>query len=130
MSDQKPSTTTANCQWCGREMEVAFRGRRRKFCSQACRQRAYEKRTGVAKGASRPIAERINSDLTLKTATDATSRPAGDDVVKRIGDGLFEVRCLAEDLRTALDDGMETAVLQEITQELIMKTREVERFIP
>ena len=100
-------------------MEVAIRGRRRKFCSQACRQRAYEKRTGVAKGASRP-----------KTATDATIRPAGDDVVKRIGDGLFEVRCLAEDLRTALDDGMETAVLQEITQELIMKTREVERFIP
>lgn len=110
-------------------MEVAIRGRRRKFCSQACRQRAYEKRTGVAKGASRPIAERINSDLTLKTA-DATSSPAGDDVVKRIGDGLFEVRCLAEDLRTALDDDMETAILQEITQELIMKTREVERFIP
>lgn len=110
-------------------MEVAIRGRRRKFCSQACRQRAYEKRTGVAKGASRLIAERINADLTLKTA-DATSRSAGDDVVKRIGDGLFEVRCLAEDLRTALDDDMETSVLQEITQELIMKTREVERFIP
>ncbi len=111
-------------------MEVTIRGRRRKFCTQACRQRAYEKRVGVAKGASRPIAIRINSDLTSQPADDVTSRSAAEDVVKRIGDGLFEVRCLAEDLRTALDDGMETAVLQEITQELIMKTREVERFIP
>lgn len=111
-------------------MEVSNRGRRRKFCSQACRQRAYEKRTGVAKGASRPVAMRLTSDLAAHTAAGQSSTSAAGDVVQRVGDGLFEIRCLAEDLKTALDDGMEAAVIADITTELIMKTREVERFIP
>lgn len=110
-------------------MEAVARNHRRKFCSQACRQRAHEKRTGVVKGVSRPIVEQINSDLTLRAAADTTSRPAGSDIIKRIGDGFLEIRRPAEDLRIALDDGMETAALQEVTRESIVRTREAGWFI-
>lgn len=116
--------TIAHCQWCGREMEVSARGRRRKFCSQACRQRSYEKRAGVAKGASIPIAARRDS-----SPGKAASAGKGS-VEQRIGDGLFEVRCLAEDLNQALADDMGADVLGQIAAELIVKTREVERLLP
>lgn len=72
----------------------------------------------------------LSSDLAAHTDTAHTSSSATGNVVQRVGDGLFEIRCLAEDLKTALDDGMDTATIADIATELIMKTREVERFIP
>ena len=36
------------CQWCGTELHSSRRGRPRKYCSQACRQRAYEQRNAIA----------------------------------------------------------------------------------
>ena len=116
-TDKARRTVIANCQWCGREMEVNAQGRRRKFCSQACRQRAYEKRSGTRPGASRVISISDVSDVDKRLNS-------------RLGDGLFEIRCLAEDLQTALQEGTEPADLQEISRELLMKTREVERLLP
>lgn len=77
------------------------------------------------------MALRIRSgDDTDTAAGPSQASQATEDVVRRIGDGLFEVRCLAEDLHTALSDGAESSDLAAIVQELIIKTREVERFIP
>lgn len=33
-----------NCLWCEKEIHISERGRPRKYCSHACRQRAYESR--------------------------------------------------------------------------------------
>lgn len=90
-------------------MELSGRGRRKQYCSRSCRQRAYEKRAGVGQGASRPVAQAETG---------------------RIGDGLFEIRCLAEDLQQALADGADTATVSHITEELIVTTRSVERLLP
>lgn len=117
VSESASRTVTANCQWCGREMQINAQGRRRKFCSQACRQRSYEKRSGTRPGASRI--------LSLSDVSDVDKQ-----LRDRLGDGLFEVRCLAEDLQTALNEGAETSDLREISRDLLVKTREVERLLP
>lgn len=106
---------TANCEWCGKEMTVSARGRRRKYCSQQCRQRAYEQRIHLTMGAKRPVQTRASGEE--------------ESLLSRVGDGLFEVHCLAEDLQSLLRDGADSGVLEDVTEELIMKTREVEHLM-
>lgn len=48
---RRPGQTLA-CGWCGQEFPLAARGRTPKWCSQACRQRAWEQRRAVASGAA------------------------------------------------------------------------------
>lgn len=105
----------AHCEWCGKEMTVSARGRRRKYCSQQCRQRAYEQRINLRAGAKRPVEARGSGEEA--------------ELLQKVGDGLFEVRCLAEDLQSLLADGAESDVLRDVTKELIMKTREVEHLM-
>ena len=99
----KPATL---CQWCGFEISEALqptRGRRKQYCSQACRQRAYEKRTG-------------------------TPRPTGEtSQQQRISDGLFEVRCAAEDIETAALEGATHAELAALCHELVARARAFEK---
>lgn len=40
-------TVQPRCQWCGQPLEDGALGRRRRYCSRSCRQRAYEQRNGV-----------------------------------------------------------------------------------
>ena len=40
-------TRPQNCRWCGREVADSGLGRRRQYCRQSCRQRAYEQRALV-----------------------------------------------------------------------------------
>ncbi|WP_448850722.1 hypothetical protein [Corynebacterium sp. 335C] len=98
----------STCDWCGREFEDSPRGRRRKYCSQSCRQRAYEARRGIR----RPVAP-----------------PDGglsEEQAQRLADGLFEVRCGAEDVRTAVLEGADAEQVAAMCAELVQVARRLE----
>lgn len=86
-------------------------GRRRRYCRQSCRQRAYEQRNAV-KGTSIP------ADAVVLTAEEASA----------LADRVFEVRCAAEDVATAVAEGAGRAELSALCVELIRLAREAERF--
>ena len=95
-----------SCRWCGREVADGGLGRRRQYCRQSCRQRAYEQRAQI-KGTSVP------SDSVVLTAEEATE----------LSDRVFQVRCAAEDMATALDEGADRAELRELCDALIQAAR-------
>ena len=78
------------CRWCGREVADAGLGRRRQYCRQSCRQRAYEQRAMV-KGTS------LAPDSVVLTADEAAE----------LSDRVYQVRCAAEDVATAVEEGAE-----------------------
>lgn len=100
----------AVCQWCHKEFESSGRGRPRKFCSQSCRQRAYEQRNGVS---GKPVP--LNA-VVLSEAKAAA-----------LWDGLFALRCAAEDVATAAKEGADAGEMQELCEELVEMARELER---
>jgi hypothetical protein len=75
-------------------------GRRRQYCRQSCRQRAYEQRASIsgAKGASLP------ADAVVLSADEAAD----------LSDRVYQVRCAAEDVATALDEGAGAPELREL----------------
>ncbi|MDY6995093.1 MAG: hypothetical protein SW019_00760 [Actinomycetota bacterium] len=85
------------CLWCGREVADAGLGRRRRYCRQACRQRAYEQRAMV-KGTSVP------ADAVVLTAEEASL----------LSDRVYQVRCAAEDMATAIAEGAGAGELREL----------------
>ncbi|KAA8725212.1 hypothetical protein [Corynebacterium phocae] len=99
----------ATCQWCGKGLPDSGRGRPRKYCSPACKQRAYEQRNNV-KGTSIP-----------QNAVIMTPERA-----EKIRDGLFELRCAAEDVSTAASEGASGEELQSLCDELVRMARELE----
>lgn len=98
------------CAWCDTPIEAGTRGRRRKYCSQACRQRAYEQRNNLA-----------NTNIPVNTVM---LTPEQADQLK---DQLFEVRCAAEDIREAVKDGASADELSELVDELVTLTRVTEK---
>ena len=98
------------CAWCGKPLATGTRGRRRKYCSQACRQRAYEQRNNLAN-------TNIPADAVMITLEQAEG----------LKDQLFEVRCAAEDICEAIADGASTDELAPLIDELVTLTREAER---
>ncbi|GAB11242.1 hypothetical protein GOARA_065_00360 [Gordonia araii NBRC 100433] len=103
-------TREASCAWCGREIVDSSLGRRRKYCRQSCRQRAYEQRTLTA-GTSIP------DDAVIL-------RP---EEVRDLADRLFELRCAAEDLRTALSEDADGATLAELADAVLEHAAAAER---
>jgi hypothetical protein len=97
---------TQPCRWCGREVDDAGLGRRRQYCRQSCRQRAYEQRAQV-KGTSVP------QDSVVLTAEEAT----------QLSDRVYQVRCAAEDVATAIDEGAEPTELRELCDALMRAAR-------
>ncbi|PRC51705.1 hypothetical protein C6A85_62690, partial [Mycobacterium sp. ITM-2017-0098] len=83
--------------WCGREVADAGLGRRRQYCRQSCRQRAYEQRAQV-KGTSVP------PDAVVLSADEASV----------LSDRVYQVRCAAEDMATAIEEGADYAELREL----------------
>ncbi len=73
------------CSWCGRPIVASETGRRRKYCKQACRQRAYEQRAQVS-GSTVPV------DSVILSTNEA----------ELLVDRLFALRCAAEDVATAV----------------------------
>ena len=80
-------------------------GRRRQYCRQSCRQRAYEQRASIngVKGASLP------ADAVVLSAVEAAG----------LSDRVYQVRCAAEDLSTALDEGAGSPELRELCATLM-----------
>lgn len=105
-----PSRRPESCVWCGREVADVGVGRRRRYCRQSCRQRAYEQRT-VVKGSSIP------ADSIVLSADEASA----------LVDRAFEVRCAAEDVATAVSEGAAAHELAALCADLVQLAREAER---
>ena len=90
------------CRWCGREVADAGLGRRRQYCRQSCRQRAYEQRA-LVKGSAVP------ADAVVLTVEEAA----------QLSDRVYQVRCAAEDVATAVDEGAPATELRQLCQELL-----------
>lgn len=77
-------------------------GRRRQYCRQSCRQRAYEQRAMV-KGSAIP------EDAVVLSADEAAE----------LSDRVFQVRCAAEDVATAVDEGAAANELRDLCDALV-----------
>ncbi len=105
------SGPAVRCQWCGRELPSSSGvGRRRRYCAQACRQRAYENRNALERGA-------IPADAVVLTQQER------DDLADR----LYQVRCAAEDVATALAEAAGPAELGPLISEMLAAARSAER---
>ena len=82
-------------------MADAGTGRRRQYCRQSCRQRAYEQR--AATNGSLP------PDAVVLSADEAA----------QLTDRVYQVRCAAEDVATALDEGAGKAELRDLCDALM-----------
>ncbi len=99
------------CDWCGRELPSQDGvGRRRRYCAQACRQRAYENRHALERGELPP-------DAVVLSGTEWDG----------LSDRLYQVRCAAEDVVTALDEGADVAELRVLAAELLDASRAAEQ---
>jgi len=81
-------------------------GRRRQYCRQSCRQRAYEQRAMV-KGSS------LSPDSVVLTADEAA----------QLSDRVYQVRCAAEDVATALNEGADGSELRQLCDALMQAAR-------
>lgn len=99
------------CAWCGRDVTAAGVGRRRRYCRQSCRQRAYEQRNAV-KGTTIP------PDAVVLSAAEASA----------LADRMFELRCAAEDIATAVAEDADHTELATLTDRLVTMARDAERF--
>jgi hypothetical protein len=81
-------------------------GRRRQYCRQSCRQRAYEQRA-LVKGTS------LAPDSVVLTAEEAT----------QLSDRVYQVRCAAEDLATAVDEGAASDELRQLCDALMVAAK-------
>jgi hypothetical protein len=77
-------------------------GRRRQYCRQSCRQRAYEQRAMV-KGTSVP------ADAVVLSAEEAAE----------LSDRVYQVRCAAEDVVTAVEEGAPAEELRQLCDALL-----------
>jgi hypothetical protein len=77
-------------------------GRRRQYCRQSCRQRAYEQRAMV-KGTS------VAPDSVVLTADEAA----------QLSDRVYQVRCAAEDMATAIEEGAQGPELRDLCDALM-----------
>lgn len=98
------------CLWCARELPPAGTpGRRRRYCAQACRQRAYENRNALQRGG-------LPADAVVLSADER------DDLADR----LYQVRCAAEDIATALAEGARPGELESLVDHLVRSARQAE----
>lgn len=80
-------------------------GRRRQYCRQSCRQRAYEQRAQIVAGR----APALTPDAVVLSAEEAEA----------LSDRVYQVRCAAEDIATALTEGASPAELQQLCDTLL-----------
>lgn len=98
------------CARCGAELPASTRGRPRKYCSQSCKQRAYEQRNGLS-GSKLPENAVVLSP----------------DKVDGLRDRLYELRCAAEDVRTAYEERATATEMSQLCDELVSLAKEIEK---
>lgn len=100
-----------HCGWCGLALPGGgARGRRRQYCGQSCRQRAYERRTALHRTG-------LPDDAVVLSATE----------IAALQDRLFQLRCAAEDIVTAAQDGAGAGELRGLAGEVAEAARDLER---
>ncbi|MFC5288370.1 hypothetical protein ACFPM7_15015 [Actinokineospora guangxiensis] len=100
-----------HCGWCGSGLpDAAASGRPRRYCGQACRQRAYERRGVVQRGG-------LPEDAVVLSASE----------VSDLQDRLFALRCAAEDVVTAVRDGATRDELAALAAEIEFAAKAAER---
>jgi hypothetical protein len=87
-------------------------GRRRQYCRRSCRQRAYEQRALISRGGAGG-APALPADAVVLSADDAAD----------LSDRVYQVRCAAEDVATALDEGAGVTELRELCDALVKAAR-------
>lgn len=97
------------CRWCGRDVADTGTGRRRQYCRQSCRQRAYEQRAQISGGQG--VA--LPPDAVVLSADEAAA----------LSDRVYQVRCAAEDVATALDEGAGATELRDLCDTLLQAAR-------
>lgn len=101
----------AVCVWCGKPITLnTGRGRKRKYCSSSCKQRAYEQR-----------------QLLAGTEVDVESVILSKQRVAEIRDQLYALRCAAEDVRTAACEGAGPEELRPLCDELVDLAAQLEK---
>ncbi|MCV7237623.1 hypothetical protein A5765_00680 [Mycolicibacterium celeriflavum] len=95
-----------SCRWCGRVVDDVGLGRRRQYCRQSCRQRAYEQRS-LIKGTS------LAPDAVVLSPEEAAE----------LSDRVYQVRCAAEDVATAIEEGADTGELRELCDALMQAAK-------
>jgi len=104
-------TPVRHCGWCGARLpEDGKVGRPRRYCTQSCRQRAYERRAAVQRGG-------LPEDAVVLSAAELAD----------LQDRLFRLRCAAEDVATAADDGAGPAELKTLAATVIESAADLER---
>jgi|GEM_PF-618741 len=107
----KPGKGPTYCGWCGKQVDQGSNsGRKRQYCGQACRQRAYERRISVERGG-------LPSDAVVLSAAE----------VAALQDRLFQLRCAAEDVVTAAEEGAGQDELRGLAGELAQGAHALER---
>ncbi len=103
--------TSRHCAWCGQRLPAgASLGRRRMYCAPSCRQRAYERRSAIERGGLPEDAVVLSSDE-----------------LARLQDRLFQLRCAAEDIATAVADGADDHEIGRLAQDLLVHSSGLER---
>jgi len=100
-----------HCGWCGARLPAETKiGRPRRYCAQSCRQRAYERRAAVQRGG-------LPEDAVVLSGVELAD----------LQDRLFQLRCAAEDVVTAADDGAGVTELRDLAAILIKTAADLER---
>lgn len=102
--------TSGTCLWCGRPVSEIGMGRRRRYCRQSCRQRAYEQRATTREAG-------LPDGAVVLTAVE----------VESLSDRAFQVRCAAEDVATAVAEGADAGELGRLCADLVSLARNAER---
>jgi hypothetical protein len=104
-------TEVRHCGWCGQRLpEDGKVGRPRRYCSQSCRQRAYERRAAVQRGG-------LPEDAVVLSSAELAD----------LQDRLFQLRCAAEDVVTAADDGADPGELKSLAAAVVENAHGLER---
>ncbi|BBY35645.1 hypothetical protein MMIN_37060 [Mycolicibacter minnesotensis] len=89
-------------------------GRRRQYCRQSCRQRAYEQRALISSGKTTAL----SPDSVVLSADEATA----------LSDRVYQVRCAAEDISTALGEGAPHEELRQLCDVLLQAVDSADRW--
>ena len=110
-ADRGTTADPRRCGWCRRVLpEQGSVGRRRQYCGQACRQRAYEQRTAA---------------VTAGLPDDAVLVSRGE--LDGLQDRLFQLRCALEDVQTLLGERHTKAELERSLADVLRSTGRLDR---